>query len=289
MIKCIVGDSMTQEFQSFLVQLKQSLDQNQKLNDYTKESLYLLVQEMYQKMNLPKKLLLERLKTVSFVQGSKMMDYDAYQYYMEQNEVRFQPDLVGDERNVICQALLEMAIIKEADKGMNDREFVAIKKGMLEIFANNLVQNESECAIAEDEQVIANLINVISDGKVLEAFVNDNGALLNKVLEIGNFGLKIANDYANYNCIFRKRGFQSQLASIEMILMKCFFNREDRIKVQEQIPEFEAYLVSNPKVMSHPEQYRGLKMVAENYQHLKDLQKVIPFPPMSEDSKTNVM
>ena len=280
---------MAQEFQSFLVQLKQSLDQNQKLNDYTKESLYLLVQEMYQKMNLPKKLLLERLKTVSFVQGSKMMDHDAYQYYMEQNEVRFQPDLVGDERNVICQALLEMAIIKEADKGMNDREFIAIKKGMLEIFANNLVQNESEYAIAEDEQVIANLINVISDGKVLEAFVNDNGALLNKVLEIGNFGLKIANDYANYNCIFRKRGFQSQLASIEMILTRCFFDREDSIKVQQQIPEFEAYLVSNPKVMSHPEQYRGLQIVAENYQRLKDSQKVIPFPQMSEDSKTNVM
>ena len=301
MIKYIIGDSMTnkKEFQMFLNQLKASLEKNKKLSEPTKESIFLLAQEMYLKfqtgysayfnMNFPKERLLQRLETMSISLGSKLADHEAYQYDMIENKVRMRPDLVGDGRNVLCQSLLEMAFIESTNKGMNEESLIAIKRGMLEILANHLVENDSEFGIAEDEQIIVNLMDIITDGKLLTGFVYDSSEIVEGALQESN--LVVISDYANYNYMARKHSASSQLADIEIRLITHFFNRSDSKKIQIQMDDFEACLVSHPQVMANPEQYRNLQKVGSRFQTLKELQKVVPFPQpiVEEGEKTNAM
>lgn len=262
-----------------LTQLKSSLDENPNLNLEAKESLFLLTERMYQRMNLPTDLLVSRLKTVSLEQSSKFLDQDAYHYNMVENVVRFRVDKTDDQAHTLCQALLEMAIIAQPNKGMDAEEVTAIKKGALEIFANNLVQNNGEFGISEDEQVIVNLMDTLAEGKILQCFVKNDSEEMVQVLQANN--LLTTNSRANYNEQSRKRGQRSQLGEIEIALVNRFFEQSPD-KIQKQMPDFEANLITNPQVMANPTQYMSLTKVNEYYQTKKMRQIEQIFAQMQE-------
>lgn len=249
-----------------LTQLKSSLEQNPNLNEEAKESLFILVQRMHQKMNLPTDLLIERLKNVSLEQSSKLLDQDAYHYNVAENNVRFRLDKMDDQTNTLCQAVLEMAIVRQAGKGIDHEDVVAIKRGSLEIFANYLVQNNGEYGISEDEQIIVNLMDILTEGKILEGFVKDDSRIIKSALQMSN--LLVVNCEANYNSQARKQGRQSHLGEIEKTLINRFFEQSPE-KIQGKITDFESNLVMSPHVMGNPNQYRSLSEVAVHYQAKK--------------------
>lgn len=249
-----------------LTQLKSSLNENPNLNLEAKENLFLLSERMYQRMNLPTHLLVDRLKTVSLEQSPKFLDQAAYHYNMVENVVRFRVDKSDDHAHTLCQALLEMAIIAQPKKGMDAEEVVAIKKGTLEIFANNLVQNNGEYGISEDEQVIVNLMDTLTEGKILEEFVKDDSQGIMEALRENN--LLTANFRSNYNEQSRRHGQRSQLGEIEISLINRFFEQSPD-KIQRQMPDFEANLITSPQVMANPSQYMSLTDVKAYYQSKK--------------------
>ncbi len=257
--------------QTFMKQVQNSLAQNEKLNEEAKQNLLLLVKEMYRQMTLPRELLVERLKTVSLEEGAKFINREAYHYNIEENSICFQMDQIGDQKNGLCQALLEMAIIKESGKGLDDQSLYAIKKGALEIYANYLVGNDSEFGISEDEQIITNLMNILTENQILVATLKDDGELLKKVLFENN--LTIINDYANYNAVHRQNGGLSQLNEIEKSLIYHFFDlpKEEMEKKQkiEKIGRYKWYfwanIVSSPNVMKNPKNYLGLTKINEYF------------------------
>ncbi len=258
--------------QTFMKQVQNSLAQNEKLNEEAKQNLLLLVKEMYRQMTLPRELLVERLKTVSFEEGAKFINREAYHYNIEENSICFQIDQIGDQKNVLCQALLEMAIIKESGKGLDDQSLYSIKKGALEIYANYLVGNDSEFGISEDEQIITNLMNILTENQILVATLKDDGELLKNILF--KHKLAIINDYANYNAVHRQNGGLSQLNEIEKSLIYHFFalpkeEMEKKRKIEKigrYEKDFRANIVSCPNVMKNPKKYFGLTKLDAYYE-----------------------
>lgn len=252
--------------QAFMKQVQDSLEQNEKLNNESKQNLFFLVKKMYRKMTLPRQLLVERLKTVSLEEGSKFLDREAYHYNINENNIRFRIDKIGDHQNVLCQALLEMAIIKESGKGLDDQELYATKKGSLEIYANYLVGNDSEFGISEDEQIITNLMNILTENKILAATLKDDGVLLKTTLQ--EYDLTNINNFANYNAKSRQTHL-SQLAEIEKLLIYCFFYCQSQEKVVQNQGDFFTSLVGNPNIMGKPENYLGLQEVKPYFYKLE--------------------
>ncbi len=301
MIKYIVGENMTQnqEYQMFLKQLENTLEMNSHLTDEAKENIFYLVQIMYQEyqiqyklplnVNFPTELLLQRLQTLSLVKGTQYIDYDAYHYDINQNQVHIRPELSGCDANTLAQLLLEMAFIKEPNKGMNDKGLIFIKRGMLEMLANHLIGNEGEKGIAEDEQIIINLMETMTNGKILEGFLHDDSAMVEQSIQEND--LMIIKDYANYNYHARKKGVRSQLGDIEMRLIVHFFNQNDPKKIYSEMDSFEAQLVSNPNIMNDSSQYMNLEKVKTYFDSFKDSQKIVPFPQsiITEDENIKIM
>lgn len=70
----------------------------------------------------------------------------------------------------------------------------------------------------------------------------------------------------NYN-MSRKEIVQSQLASIELAYLKSLNGKELTL---EQLIQIENLLVTNPRMMDHPEMYSGLEKVGEEFGLLKE-------------------
>lgn len=261
--------------QVFLQQVKNSLDQNPNLkkSEEFKNDLFRLIQKMCESskiyhMNLKRAgLLIERLKTFSIEGGSKFIDTAPYRYSLETNKVVLNPDQIGDFENTICQALLEMVLVKEPRKGIDSPENIAIKRGTLEIFANNLVGNSGEKQIFEDEQIVVNLMNCITKGKLLNSILTGNNELLEQTIR--EYQLEIIRDHANYNLVYRQQYNLplSELPQMEKNLIRNFFRRasEKNCYSIEEHAKFNSLLVFDANVMGNAEKYIGLDRVQSCY------------------------
>lgn len=250
--------------QEFLQQVKNSLAQNQNLEETDKEQIFSMLQVIYDSMqifydktqeqhivSMPTELLIERLKTISFQKGSELLTKEVYEYRMNENSVYIREKEIMSyaQDNILCQVLLEMAYVREphkVTKGIDGQEFYAIKKGILEIFANNIVPNNSEKIFAEDEQIVVNLMDIINNGRVLESFLQADNKKLKDCLF--NVPLTNANNLANYNSYY-KNDHTTQLGNIEMHLIDAFFRQSKQI-VNDTIEIFEANLFGQINILS---------------------------------------
>ncbi len=275
MLEWIVGDNM-QELQ----QIKDSLNINPNLNKNAKNTIFLLLQNMKNKMvqtyqlTLPTNLLIERLQTVSLFKSGEFINKDLYQYNIQENIIYLKMKEIKkegiSETYLLAQALLEMAYIKnpkKAERGIDGQEFVAIKKGTIEILANNLVGNDGERGISEDEQIFVNMANIITNGEISQAFLEQNDQKLRSVLLNKKYRLLGANGLANYNAVYSTKG-DSQLGNVEMQLIDSFFRLPDE-EVKEKLLQFEAHVISNPNVMSRPNKYNSLVSITSYFQSKK--------------------
>lgn len=267
--------------QEFLQQIKNSLDQNQHLNEEAKENIFLMTQVIYGKMqsvyhaifssevSFPTNLIIERLKTLTLKQGSEFLNQEPYEYNIKENTIYFRSKEmdVESQANVLCQSILELAYIKapnKVERGIDAQKFVAIKKGTLEIFANYIVQNSGEKAIAEEEQSIVNMMNIITDGKILECFLQADGKKLEEIIKNSEFHLIGANSYANYNAVYKNAG---QLGNVQQLLIDSFF-KLPKEKVNEKLTDFESHIDS--KVICRPIRYDKSVSVIAYFQNIKN-------------------
>ncbi len=265
-----------------------NLNQNQILTEEVKEQIFMVIQEMHQKMqalgvSLPEDLLLERIKNVSIEIGNKFLNKEAYQYNAEANKLTFSVDNIEKENqaNVVCQALFALAYIqdsKKPEKGIDGKEFFAITKGAFEIFANNIVPNNGEKGSYEDEQIIINLVNDVTDGKLLDGILQADSEKIRETIE--KYNLSTSNHYANYNLIARKSGcLNSQLGEIQKQLIDHFFEKSP-VEIKKQLHTIESHLATTPEMMSNPSQYRDLPQINHFFRKKKEecfnLDKGIP-------------
>lgn len=263
--------------QVFLQQIKNSLNQNPNLKEPEdfKEDLFRLIQTMCERakmyhINLKRAgLLVERLKTFSIEGGSKFVDTAPYHYNVQTNKVVLNPEQIDDFENTICQALLEMVLIKEPGKGIDKPENVALKRGTLEIFANNLVGNKGEKQIFEDEQIIVNLMNCITKGQLLDSILTGNNELLERTIQ--EHELEVIRDHANYNLVHRQQYNLplSKLPEIEQSLICNFFRRDSEKKYYsiEERTKFTSLLVFDANVLGNPQKYIGMNRVQTRYKY----------------------
>lgn len=266
--------------QVFLQQIKNSLNQNPNLKEPEdfKEDLFRLIQTMCERakiyhINLKRSgLLVERLKTLTIEGGSKLVNPAPYCYDVKSNKVVINPDQIEDVENIFCQTILEMVLVKEPEKGIDEKNNTAIKRGTLEILANNLVGNNGEKQIFEDEQIVVNLMNCITKGQLLDSILTGNNEMLEKVIQ--EYRLEVTRDYANYNLVYRQQHKipMSELPHIEQNLIRIFFRRatEKNCYSEEDIKTFTSLLVCDARVMGSPEKYRELSRVAVCYQFEKE-------------------
>lgn len=266
--------------QAFIQQVKSSLEQNSNLNEKAKENIFLIVQKIdsemqtvyasqfSQKDSMPTNLLIERLKTLSLKMGSEFLNQEAYEYNIGDNTIYFRSKEIEERSqcNILCQALLELIYIKDprkVERGIDGRKFVAIKKGTLEILANFIVQNDGEKGIAEDEQIIVNMMNIITDGKILECFLQADSKRLEEIIMNQEYRLMSINSYANYNAIY-KNG--SQLGNIQQMLIDAFFSLPKEEIKSEKIADLELYI--SPKTMCFSSHYN--EPVKQYFQNMKN-------------------
>lgn len=278
--------------------LKSSLKQNSNINVEGKTYIFNLVQFIYQKMEkqyhitLPKEQIIERLKTFSIAESSKLASPEPLEYNIVQNKIVIQADAIEDHNHAFCQALLEMALVKEVGKGIDNRNFLAIKKGILEICANNLVGNNGEKGIYEEEQEIVNLMDVIAEGQILDSFIKGDGKKLEETIQKYRFtGIR---DWANYNLSYRfnsttvqnKNDIKkvSSFIEIRKSLIVHFFNQSSD-KIDLQMKSFEANL-GIPNGMHSKDEIINYYYYKKNQQNveLNLLQDKIPYV----DSKSNI-
>lgn len=272
--------------QEFLQQVENSLKQNQNLNEEAKESIFLMAEVIYDKMqnycskfssevSFPTNLLIERLKTLTLKLGSEFLNQEPYEYNMNENTIYFRTKEIENEseKNIFCQSLLELAYIKNPNKVERgiDPKFIAIKKGTLEIFANNIVQNDGEKAIAEDEQTIVNMMDIITDGKILECFLQADGKKLEDVIKNPEYHLIVVNSYANYHAVYKNKNEKyknvNQFGNVEQFLIDAFFKLPTD-KIKEKMTEFEAHINSN--AVCRPINYSKNVSVGEYFRDTKN-------------------
>ncbi len=290
--------------QALIQQVKMSLDQNQNLNESAKESIFLIIQEMYHKMSLmgvsiPEVLLIEKLKNVSIEEGQKFINREIYEYKEEENKLVFSVDKIEEESqaNVLCQALFAMSYIQDSKKpsiGIDGKQFAALLKGAFATFANHIIPYDGKQGYYEDEQIIVNLMNDLTNGTILEALLQDDNQKLEKSIQEHN--LLIVNSYANYNLIAHPAGCKSQLGRIEKQIITQFF-QQTPVVIRDQIETFKFHLVETPYIMSNPNQYDDLYSVKEfmnlkeqeYYRRYPDMNNVISMKPMSKEVIADVM
>lgn len=122
-------------------------------------------------------LLASRLPTVTISATKKYTDDQKNIYDIPNNQLRFTSEIEYDFENLMCQELVQMAIIRtkrENTGKISDVPFDVIDAGMSQMIANYVVGNDSEKEPNLEERHICNLMDQICNGQLLEAFLRDD-------------------------------------------------------------------------------------------------------------------
>lgn len=122
-------------------------------------------------------LLANRLETVTISATKKYTDDQKNAYDITNNQLRFTTEIEYDFENLICQELVQMAIIrtKRENAGkISDVPLDVIDAGMSQMIANYVVGNDSEKESNLEERHICNMMDQICNGQLLESFLRDD-------------------------------------------------------------------------------------------------------------------
>lgn len=224
--------------------------------------------------------LYERIGNLKIVAGNKYIDKDAAQYYVNENEIRFNTYEVSkdyDLRNVMMQQLLDIA----TKKSNVDDDFKTIRTGYRSIVANNCVGNDADKNPYFIKETIVNLMGCIVGQKVLEDcyFKDDYSTLVTELTKIYNKPEEISQ---LLNQTKHDKYVEENLGSIEKKLVDIFMSKNNL--VQEDITNFKTALIGNSAIFEdEKEQYKSVDGLYQYFdQKLAEKTNQIPLLPHEE-------
>lgn len=169
-----------------LNEIKNTLDTNPSLTEMKENMMELITifHTSFPQVDLAN--LNERLKTLTFLRGSKFLIHTSSFYDPIANEILLNKSKLTDDvdgKHILMRELLNIITAKDNYTGFNkDHAYEALNIGYTEILTNFLVGNEYESEF-EDEIIATNMIaGVVGNDTLFQAYFNNDVNLLLNVV-----------------------------------------------------------------------------------------------------------